>query len=51
MSQHEPAASQDAHAIHEQPRIEEHRVYVLLALPIFAISIMIIVLIATLGTK
>jgi len=37
--------------IHEQPRIEEHKVYALLAIPIFAISIIIIVLIATLGTK
>ena len=37
--------------IKEQPRVEEHRVYALLALPIFAVSIFIIVLIATLGTK
>ena len=51
MSEHGPAAGEDAHKIHEQPRIEEHRVYALLALPIFAISVLIIVLIATLGTK
>ena len=35
----------------EQPRVEEHLVYALLALPIFAVSILIIVLIATYGTK
>ncbi len=44
MAEHEPQ-------IHEQPRIEEHRVYALLALPIFAVTILIVVLIATLGTK
>ena len=44
MTEHEPK-------IHEQPRIEEHRVYALLALPIFAVTIFIVVLIATLGTK
>ena len=37
--------------IDEKPRVEEHRVFALLALPIFAVSIFIIVLIATLGTK
>jgi len=51
MSEHGPAMGEDTHKIHEQPRIEEHRVYALLALPIFAISVLIIVLIATLGTK
>lgn len=44
MSQHEPP-------IREQPRIEEHRVYALLAFPIFAVTILIVVLIATFGTK
>ena len=44
MSEHRPQ-------LDEKPRIEEHRVYALLALPIFAVSILIIVLIATLGTK
>lgn len=44
MSEHEPR-------IKEQPRIEEHRVYALLALPIFTVTILIVVLIATLGTK
>lgn len=43
--------SEDKPQIHEQPRIEEHRVYALLALPIFAVTILIVVLIATLGTK
>lgn len=37
--------------IKEQPRIEEHRIYALLALPIFAVTVLIVVLIATLGTK
>ena len=44
MSDHEPR-------IKEQPRVEDHRVYALLALPIFVVSILIIVLIATFGTK
>jgi hypothetical protein len=44
MSEHEPK-------VQEKPRVEEHLVYALLALPIFAVSILIIVLIATLGTK
>lgn len=43
MSEHRP--------IEEKPRVEEHRVYALLALPIFAVTILIVVLIATLGTK
>ena len=43
MSDHKP--------INEQPRLEDHRVYALLAIPIFAVSIFIIVLIATLGSK
>ena len=51
MSEHGPAVGEDAHKIHEQPRIEEHRVYAQLAIPIFAVSILIIILIATLGTK
>jgi len=37
--------------IDEKPRVEEHRVFALLALPIFAVSVFIIILIATLGTK
>jgi hypothetical protein len=44
MSEHEPK-------VKEKPRVEEHLVYGLLALPIFAVSILIIVLIATLGNK
>ncbi|HKW77684.1 MAG TPA: hypothetical protein VJQ09_01215 [Candidatus Limnocylindria bacterium] len=43
MSEHGP--------VKDEPRVEEHRVYALLALPIFAVSIFIIVLIATFGTK
>jgi hypothetical protein len=44
MSEHEPK-------VQEKPRVEEHLVYALLALPIFAVSILIIILIATFGTK
>jgi hypothetical protein len=44
MSEHEPK-------IEEQPRVEEHRVFMLLALPIFLVSVLIIVLIATLGVR
>jgi hypothetical protein len=44
MTEHEPKAQ-------EKPRVEEHLVYALLALPIFAVSIFIIFLIATFGTK
>ena len=42
MSEHPPA--------HDEPRIEEHRVYALLAIPIFLVTVFIIALIATLGT-
>jgi hypothetical protein len=35
----------------EQHRVEEHLVYALLAIPIFIVSILIIVLIATLGVQ
>ncbi len=41
----------DEKQIEEQPRIEEHRVYALLAFPIFAVTILIVVLISTLGTR
>lgn len=37
--------------IKEKPRVEEHLVYSLLAIPVFAVTILIIVLIATFGTK
>lgn len=43
MTDHEPT--------HEQPRVEDHRVYALLAIPIFAITIVIVVLISTYGVK
>jgi hypothetical protein len=44
MSDHEPK-------IQEKPRTEEHLVFALLALPIFAVTIFIVVLIATLGSR
>ena len=50
MSDHDPHVTEQPR-IQEQPRIEEHLVYALLALPIFAVSILIIILIATFGTK
>jgi len=46
MAEHEPKISST-----EKPRVEEHLVYGLLAVPIFLVSIFIIFLIATLGTK
>ena len=42
MSEHRP--------VHEERRIEEHKVYALLAIPIFLVTVFIIALIATLGT-
>ncbi len=42
MSDHRP--------VREEPRVEEHRVYALLAIPVFLVTILIIGLIATLGT-
>jgi hypothetical protein len=42
MSEHRP--------VREEPRIEEHKVYALLAIPIFLVTVFIIVLIAILGT-
>lgn len=44
MSEHEPK-------VVEEPRIEEHRVFMLLALPIFSVTVLIVVLIATLGVR
>ena len=43
MTEHKP--------IDEQPRLEDHRVYALLAIPIFAVTILIVVLISTYGVK
>jgi hypothetical protein len=37
--------------ITEKPRMEEHLVYALLAIPVFVVTIFIAVLIATFGTK
>ena len=42
MSEHRP--------VHEEPRIEEHKVYALLAIPIFVVTVFIIALIAIFGT-
>jgi len=38
-------------SVHEEPRIEEHKVYALLAIPIFIVTIFIVALLATLGTS
>jgi hypothetical protein len=44
-------AEHDKVEIHEKPRVEEHLIYALLAIPVFLVSIFIIFLIATFGTK
>lgn len=46
MAPHEPTEK-----VVEKPRVEEHLVYALLALPVFAVTILIVFLIATFGTK
>ncbi len=35
----------------ESPRLEDHLIYALLALPVFAVTVLIAVLIATFGTR
>ncbi|HKY51111.1 MAG TPA: hypothetical protein VJP45_07630 [Candidatus Limnocylindria bacterium] len=42
MSEHRP--------VREEPRVEDHKVYALLAIPIFLVTLFIIVLLAILGT-
>jgi hypothetical protein len=42
LSEHRP--------VNEKPRVEEHLVYALLAIPIFLVTIFIVVLLALLGT-
>ena len=46
MAHHDPAEK-----ITEKPRVEEHYIYALLALPVFLVTILIVTLIATIGTK
>jgi hypothetical protein len=43
MSEHRP--------VHEEPRVEDHKVYALLAIPVFLVTIFIVVLLAELGTS
>ena len=43
MSEHRP--------VNEEPRLEDHKVYALLAIPVFLVTLFIIGLIATLGTS
>ncbi len=43
--------SEGQNHVNEPPRIEEHLVYAALALPIFAMTVLIVVLIATFGTR
>jgi hypothetical protein len=43
MSEHRP--------VREEPRLEEHKVYALLAIPVFLVTILIIALIAIFGTS
>ena len=51
MADHEKVAIHEKIDVHEKPRVEEHLVYALLAFPVFLVSIFIIFLIATYGTK
>lgn len=44
------AGMADRKPAHDQPHVEEHKVYALLALPIFLVTVLIIILIAWLGT-
>lgn len=37
--------------VSQKPRVEEHLVYALLALPVFAVTVLIAVLIAVFGTR
>jgi len=37
--------------VHEEPRLEDHKVYALLAIPVFLVTILIIVLLAIFGTS
>jgi len=43
MSEHRP--------VREEPRLEEHKVYALLAIPVFLVTVFIIALIAVFGTS
>lgn len=43
MSEHRP--------VREEPRVEEHKVFALLAIPIFLVTVFIVVLLAVLGTS
>ena len=43
MSEHRP--------VHEEPRLEDHKVYALLAIPVFLVTIFIVVLLASCGTS
>ena len=43
MSEHRP--------VHEEPRLEDHKVYALLAIPVFLVTIFIVVLLAIFGTS
>jgi hypothetical protein len=43
LSEHRP--------VHEEPRVEDHKVYALLAIPVFLVTIFIVVLLAIYGTS
>ena len=51
MADHEKIGIHEKIEVHEKPRVEEHLVYALLALPVFLVTIFIVFLIATFGTK
>ena len=51
MAEHEKIGVHETVVVNEKPRVEEHYIYALLALPVFLVSILIIFLIATFGTR
>ena len=51
MAEHEKVGIHENIVVNEKPRVEEHYIYALLALPVFLVTIFIVFLIATFGTK
>lgn len=43
--------SSEHRPVREEPRVEDHKVYALLAIPVFLVTIFIVVLLAVLGTS
>ena len=51
MAEHEKIGIHEKIEVQAKPRVEEHYIYALLALPVFLVTIFIVFLIATFGTK